>query len=50
MFKDLRRIKINSVNPLYLNINETNGHIEESNKNKCLTLVPTDGDKDTENV
>ena len=30
---------INSVNPLYLVINEVNGYIEESNTNKYLTLM-----------
>ena len=45
--KDLRYIKINSVNCLYLIINKINGYIEESNKNKHLTLVPTDESKDT---
>ena len=30
---------INSVNPLYLVINEVNGYIEESNTHKYLTLM-----------
>ena len=44
-FKGLRYIKINSVNPLYLAINEANGCFEESNGNKCLTLATTDESK-----
>ena len=35
-------VKINSVNPLYLIIGETDGYIEESNGNKYLTLVSTE--------
>ena len=38
--------KINSVNPLYLIISKINGYIEESNRNKYLTLVLTDETKD----
>ena len=45
--KDLRYMKINSVNFLYLIIQEINGYIKESNGNKYLTLVPTDKRKDT---
>ena len=44
--KDLRYIKINSVNSLYLIINKINGHIEESNENKYLVLIPTDKSKE----
>ena len=47
MVKDLRYMKINSVNFLYLIIQEINGYIKESNGNKYLTLVPTDKRKDT---
>ena len=39
--KDSRYVKINSVNPLYLNINKVNGYFEAINGNKYLTLVPT---------
>ena len=42
MVKKLSYTTINSVNPLYL-INKINGCIEESNRNKYLTLAPTDG-------
>ena len=45
--KDLSCTTINSVNPLYLIINKTNGYIEESNGNKYLTLVPTNKSKNT---
>ena len=37
----------NSVKPLYLVINKINGCIEESNRNKYLTQVPTDESKNT---
>ena len=40
-------VKINGVNLLYLIIHKTNGHTEESNENKYLSLVPTDKSKDT---
>ena len=40
--KNLSYITINSVNPLDLIINKTNGHIEESDGKKYVTLVPTD--------
>ena len=36
--QELRYVKINSVNPLYLHINKMNGYIKESNGNKHLTL------------
>ena len=45
--KNLSYVKINGVNLLYLIIHKTNGHIEESNENKYLSLVPTDKSKDT---
>ena len=38
--KDLKFLKISSVNPLYLIINKLNGYFEEIDKNKYLTLVP----------
>ena len=34
MFKDLRYMKINSANSLYLILNKINGYIEKSNGNK----------------
>ena len=39
--KDLKYVKINSVNPFYIIINKMKGCIEESNKSKYLMLVPT---------
>ena len=45
-FKDHRYVKINSVNHLYLIINKINVCIEVSNRNKTLTLVPTDDSKE----
>ena len=45
--KDIRYVKLNSVNPLYLIIDKINGYTEESNGNKYLMLVPTDKSKDT---
>ena len=44
--KNLSDLKVNSVNPLYLIINEINEYIEESNRNKYLTLISTDQSKD----
>ena len=38
--KDLKFIKINSANPLYLIINRVTGYFEEINENKYLMLVP----------
>ena len=37
---------INSVNPLYLMINEMIGHFEEKNGNKCLVLDDVDENKE----
>ena len=37
---------LNSVKPLYLIMNNKNGYIEESNRNKYVTLIPTDESKD----
>ena len=37
---------INSVNPLYLMINEIIGHLEEKNKNKYLVLDDVDENKE----
>ena len=41
MIKDLKYVKINSVILLYLIFSKVNGYFEEINKNKYLTLVPT---------
>ena len=44
--KDLKYVKINSVNPLYPICSKVNGYFEEINKNKYLTLVPTNESKE----
>ena len=41
MLKDLRNVKIDSVNPLYVIINKLNEYFKEVDGNKYLTLVPT---------
>ena len=38
--------KIKSVNPLYLIFTKVNGYFKKVNKNKCLTLVPTNEGKE----
>ena len=37
---------IYSVNPVYLNIGEVDGHTEEKNRSKYLTFDPTDENKE----
>ena len=44
--KDSDYVKINSVNPLYLIINEVDGHFEEKNGNKYLILDSTNENKE----
>ena len=44
--KDSKSVKINSVNSSYLIINKVNGYLEEVNKSKYLTLVPTNESKE----
>ena len=44
--EDSDHIKINNVNPLYLIINEVNGHFREKNSNKYLTLDSRDKNKE----
>ena len=44
--KDSKYIKHNSVNPLYLIFRKVNGHFEEINENKSLTLVPNNENKE----
>ena len=39
-------VKINSVNPFYLIINKVNGYFKEIDRNKCLSLVPTNESKE----
>ena len=44
--KDLKSVKINSVNPLYLIFSKVNGYFEELNESEYLTLVPTNKSKE----
>ena len=43
--KESEYVNTNSVNPLYLIINEVDGYFEEINGNKYLTLVSIDKNK-----
>ena len=43
--RNLKYGKINSANPLYLIFSKVNGYFDEINKNKYLTLVPTNESK-----
>ena len=43
--KNSKYLKVNRVNPLYLILNKMNGHFEEVNGNKYLTLVSTNESK-----
>ena len=44
--EDSKYLKINCVNLLYLIINKVDRYFEETNKNKCLTLVSTNESKE----
>ena len=44
--KDLKYVKISSVNPLYLIFSKVNRYFREINVNKYLTLVPTNESKE----
>ena len=44
--KDSDYVKIHSVNPLYLIMEEVDRYIEEKNENEYLTLVSTDKNKE----
>ena len=46
-FKDLKHVKIDGVNPLYLIFNEINSYFEEIDESKYLALFPTNERKDT---
>ena len=46
MIKDLKYVKISSVNPSYLIFGKPNGFFEGINKNKYLTLVPANERKE----
>ena len=43
---DLKNVKINSANPLYLIFNKVNGYFEDINKSKYIMLVPTNQSKE----
>ena len=44
--KDSKYVKINSINPLYFIFNKVNEYFEEIEKIRCLTLVPTNENKE----
>ena len=44
--KDSKYVKLDSVNPQYFTFGKVNGYFEEINKNKHLTLVPTNKNKE----
>ena len=44
--KDLKYVKVYSVNLLYLIFHKVNGYFEEINESKYLTLVTTDESKE----
>ena len=44
--KDSKYVKINRVNSLYLIFSKINGYFKEINKNKYMTLVPTNESKE----
>ena len=48
--KDLKYVKVNSVNPLYLISNKANRYLKDFNKNKYLMLVSTNESKEIENT
>ena len=45
--KDLDYVNIHSVNPLYFIVDKADGYIEENNRNKYLTLVSNEKNKET---
>ena len=46
MIKDLEYLNINSVNSLYSVFSQVNSYFEKNNRNKYLTLVPTNESKE----
>ena len=44
--EDSKYLRVNCVNLLYLIINKVDRYFEETNKNKCLTLVSTNESKE----
>ena len=49
MIRNLKYVKINSINPLYFIFSKLNGYFEEINGNKYLTLIPTNETKKKNN-
>ena len=48
--KDLKFVRVNSVNPLYLIFNKMNGYFEKINGNEYLTLFPRNEHKEINNM
>ena len=46
MIKDLKYVKINSINPYYLIFSKVNGYFEKVNKTKYVMLVITNKSKE----
>ena len=46
LIKNLKYVKINSENPLYLIISKVNGYFEEINGNQYLRIVPANENKE----
>ena len=46
MIKNLKYMKFNIVNPLYLMLNKMNGYLEEINENEKLTLASSNKSKE----
>ena len=46
MIKNLKYMKFNIVNPLYLMLSKMNGYLEEINENEKLTLAPSNKSKE----
>ena len=44
--KNLKYVKISSVNPSYLMLNKMNGYFKETDGNMYLTLIPTNESKE----
>ena len=47
MVKYLSSTKINGTSPLNLNVDRTNGYIEQCSGNKYFSLIPTDESRDS---
>ena len=46
MVKDLKYVKMNNVNPLYIIFSKLNGYFEEIDVNKYLTLAQNNKNKE----